>query len=78
MLVIGHVVHRMGVRAGQGFGLLKPKRMRCPECRRKGVTQWQASAAGLSRYCQYCRMAWGEAGWALARRDLLTPSADRT
>lgn len=60
----------MGVRRGQGYGIPKPKRMRCPEadCGKKGVSQWQPSPHGLSRSCQYCGMAWGEAGWNLAMK----------
>lgn len=56
----------MGVRAGQGYGVAKPKRLPCPECGKKGVTQWKATAHGRVRGCQYCQASWGEAGWALA------------
>jgi len=58
----------MGVRAGQGFGQSKPKRRLCPDCSKRGVTGWKASAAGLHRYCCYCQSSWGEAGWALANQ----------
>lgn len=56
----------MGVRAGQGFGAKKPKRQMCPCCGKRGVSQWKVTASGLMRYCQYCQMSWGEAGWELA------------
>lgn len=56
----------MGVRAGQGYGQTKPKRRRCPDCQKQGVTQWRATGAGLMRYCQYCQMSWGEASWKIA------------
>lgn len=56
----------MGVRAGQGFGAKKPKRQMCPCCEKRGVSQWKATASGRMRYCQYCQMSWGEAGWELA------------
>lgn len=56
----------MGIRAGQGFGAVKPKRKVCPQCGKRGVTDWQATPAGLARHCQYCQAAWGEAGWNLA------------
>ncbi|MDQ0022956.1 hypothetical protein J2X90_000742 [Variovorax paradoxus] len=48
----------------------KPKRARCLEadCGKKGVGEWKVSAFGLSRSCQFCGMAWGEAGWALATK----------
>lgn len=70
----------MGVRAGQGFGQNKPKRMPCPECSKRGVTGWAAGPTGISRYCQYCQASWGEAGWDLALRrqggpEPLTPDA---
>lgn len=57
----------MGVRAGQGYGVPKPKRVKCPECKKQGVTQWRATGVGLMRYCQYCQASWGEAGWKLAQ-----------
>lgn len=56
----------MGVRAGQGFGVPKSRRLRCPDCTRRGVTRWQATAAGLMRYCQLCQASWGFEGWRLA------------
>lgn len=59
----------MGVRSGQGYGASKPKRKKCPACGKHGVTEWQAGPTGLSRYCQYCQAAWGEAGWAQAKAD---------
>ena len=37
----------MGVRKGQGYGVPKPKRARCPECGKKGVKQWYVTAHGL-------------------------------
>lgn len=58
----------MGVRAGQGFGARKPKRLKCPECGKLGVTQWKASPSGPSRYCQFCQASWGEAGWHQAKK----------
>lgn len=64
----------MGVRAGQGYGVPKPKRLTCPECKKQGVTQWRATGAGLMRYCQFCQASWGEAGWkaVLGHADHLT------
>ena len=56
----------MGVRAGQGYGVPKPKRLTCPDCKKHGVTQWRATGAGLVRYCQFCQASWGEAGWDAA------------
>lgn len=56
----------MGVRAGQGYGVPKPKRLICPDCGKRGVTQWKATAFGLVRGCQYCQQSWGKAGWELA------------
>lgn len=56
----------MGVRAGQGFGVPKSRRLRCPSCTGRGVTRWQATAAGLMRYCQLCQAGWGFEGWRLA------------
>lgn len=64
----------MGIRAGQGYGVAKPKRAQCPDCGKHGVTGWKASPSGLYRHCQYCQQAWGEAGWALA---MGTPSEGR-
>lgn len=55
----------MGVRRGQGYGVPKPKRLRCPECGKKGVTQWKATAFGLMRGCQYCQASWMPASWTL-------------
>lgn len=55
----------MGVRAGQGFGQKKPKRLTCPDCKKLGVTQWKPTPVGLVRHCQYCQSSWGEAGWRL-------------
>lgn len=56
----------MGVRAGQGYGSRKPKRAVCPECHKKGVTQFQAIPGGQVRYCQYCQASWGVSGWHVA------------
>jgi hypothetical protein len=56
----------MGNRAGQGFNVPKPKRRQCPDCGKKGVTQWQVTPFGLTRHCQFCGQAWGESGWKLA------------
>ncbi len=48
----------MGVRAGQGYGAAKPKRMMCPRCGKQGLKLWRAvaGAAGASMFrdCQYC------------------------
>ena len=63
----------MGVRAGQGYGAAKPKRMMCPRCGKQGLKLWRAvaGAAGASvfRDCQYCNgsVAIGNAYRALAR-----------
>lgn len=57
----------MGNRAGQGFNVPKPKRAHCPECGKKGVTAWKVTPFGLSRHCQFCGQAWGEAGWNAAK-----------
>jgi hypothetical protein len=62
----------MGVRAGQGFGIKKPKRKLCPCCGKRGVSQWKATSSGLMRYCQYCQASWGEAGWELASVQLVS------
>ncbi|VVG70920.1 hypothetical protein PAP18089_01892 [Pandoraea apista] len=60
----------MGIRAGQGYGVPKPKRLRCPGCGRKGVSQWKlAPANGWFRECQYCGMSWGEASWKIAKGE---------
>jgi hypothetical protein len=59
-------INIMGVRAGQGYGVAKPKRRACPECSKHGVTQWRPTGAGLERHCQFCQASWGEAGWKLA------------
>ena len=53
----------MGVRAGQGFGSSKPKRMRCPQCKKKGVTSGKPIPSDILRYCQYCQASWGDAAW---------------
>lgn len=66
----------MGVRAGQGYGATKPKRLECPACGKKGVTQWKATAHGLVRGCQYCQASWGEAGWELAMKLNAMPTQD--
>lgn len=72
----------MGVRSGQGFGAAKPKRQLCPECGKRGVTGWVASADGLCRHCQFCQASWGEAGWKLAKelsaQAPAAPKAPRT
>ncbi len=60
----------MGIRKGQGYGVAKPKRARCPEvdCGKKGVTQWEALPTGvLARHCQYCGQSWTQAAWAIER-----------
>lgn len=46
----------MGVRKGQGYGSVKPKRATCPECGKKGVKGWRAlgTTGKLIRECQYC------------------------
>ena len=56
----------MGIRKGQGYGVPKPKRARCPECGKKGVKQWYVTAQGLYRDCQYCQHTWGELSWKIA------------
>lgn len=58
----------MGTRAGQGYGHAKPKRLTCPQCGKKGVKQWYASAGSLYRDCQYCLHTWGELSWQIARQ----------
>lgn len=65
----------MGVRAGQGFGAAKPKRLRCPSCGKRGVTQWRVTPSGCVRHCQFCHASWGEDGWrqALAAADHAAP-----
>ena len=57
----------MGVRAGQDYAESKPKRLLCPSCSKRGVTQWRPTDVGLMRYCQYCQATWGEAAWRFAR-----------
>lgn len=60
----------MGVHAGRGFGVPKPKRLRCPDCGKKGVTQLKlAPNAVWFRDCQYCGASWTEASWAIAKKD---------
>lgn len=59
----------MGNRAGQGYGVPKPKRARCPECSKKGVTEWKVTPFGLVRHCQFCGQAWGEESWKLAKAE---------
>ncbi len=56
----------MGVRAGQGYGVAKPKRAHCPECGKKGVKQWYVTPCGIFRDCQYCQHTWGELSWKIA------------
>lgn len=56
----------MGVRKGQGYGVPKPKRAPCPECGKKGVSQWHITPSGAYRECQYCRRVWGVPAWNLA------------
>ena len=72
----------MGVRKGQGYGVPKPKRARCPECGKKGVKQWYVTAHGLYRDCQYCQHTWGELSWKIATstrdKNVGTPSAAAT
>lgn len=58
----------MGIRAGQGYGQPKPKRRLCPECGKRGVTQWQATEFGLVRHCQYCQASWSQVGWDSAKK----------
>jgi hypothetical protein len=62
----------MGMRAGQGFGRQKPKRLRCPDCAKKGVTQPKlcvgAVTASWVRDCQYCGGSWTELGWEVAKK----------
>jgi ribosomal protein L37AE/L43A len=57
----------MGVRAGQGYGVPKLKRLRCPDCGKKGVTQWKVTPFGLIRDCQYCGGSWTELSWKIAK-----------
>lgn len=59
----------MGSRAGQGYGRQKPKRAHCPECGKKGVTQWKVTPFGEVRGCQFCGGSWTRASWAIARPD---------
>lgn len=58
----------MGTRAGQGYGVRKPQRLKCPTCGKQGVTQWKAGPVGLFRYCQFCQASWGESGWSLTQK----------
>ena len=59
----------MGVRKGQGYGVPKPKRRKCPEvdCGKKGVGEWKVSPHGIYRSCQYCGMSWGESSWSATK-----------
>lgn len=70
----------MGVRAGQGFGHPKPKRLRCPECGKKGVTQPKLCVGALSaiwvRGCQYCGASWTELEWAAAKQTAQPATTD--
>jgi hypothetical protein len=67
----------MGNRAGQGYGVQKPKRDRCPDCSKKGVTLPTLSLRGWFRQCQYCcsRWDWKENGapseWKTALKQML-------
>ncbi|PKO57736.1 MAG: hypothetical protein CVU24_18415 [Betaproteobacteria bacterium HGW-Betaproteobacteria-18] len=65
----------MGVRRGQGYGVAKPKRARCPECGKKGVKQWYVTSRGIFRDCQYCQHTWGELSWAIAIASRIKPQA---
>ena len=46
----------MGIRKGQGYGSVKPKRAKCPQCEKQGVKGWRVlgSTGMLIRECQYC------------------------
>ena len=70
----------MGIRKGQGYGVPKPKRARCPECGKKGVKQWYVTAHGLYRDCQYCQHTWGELSWKIAtsNRDPIVTQQTKT
>jgi DnaJ-class molecular chaperone len=57
----------MGVRAGQGFGSRKPKRRLCPQCGKRGMTQWRATAYGMLRWCQYCQHSEGQGVYEASR-----------
>jgi len=63
------MVRHLGKRPSVTRGRKLPKRGVCPECGKKGVTQWKVTAHGDLRECQFCRASWGRAGWgaALAR-----------
>jgi|ThiBiot_500_plan_1041544.scaffolds.fasta_scaffold00436_7 hypothetical protein len=74
----------MGVRAGQGFGVPKPKRGLCPGCARRGLTQWRATAYGMLRWCQYCQHSEGQgvfdmvtAGRWPGARPVTTPTKEK-
>lgn len=68
----------MGVRAGQGFGSRRPKRGLCPQCGKRGMTQWRATPYGMLRWCQYCQHSEGQgvflsAGHSIQRRSIPEP-----
>lgn len=58
----------MGVRAGQGYGQRKPRRGVCPQCAKRGMTTWRATACGMLRWCQYCQHSEGQGLFELALR----------
>jgi len=62
----------MGTRAGQGFGHPKPKRLRCPDCGKKGVTQPKLCVGTVTvawvRSCQYCGGSWTDLAWEIAKK----------
>lgn len=55
----------MGVRAGQGYGVSKPKRLICPKCGKKGVGQWKVVPGNQVRSCQYCVATWTTLTWQI-------------
>lgn len=59
----------MGIRAGQGYGVPKPKRRVCPECGKKGVGLPHLAFGTWVRGCQYCGMTWSDAAWKIAREQ---------
>lgn len=68
----------MGNRAGQGYGVPKPKRARCPDCGKKGVTQWKVTPYGEVRGCQFCGGSWTPASWSIARAPGVSRLDDQT
>ena len=65
-----------GKRPSVTFGRKLPKRVVCPECGKKGVTQWKVTMYGDVCDCQYCCASWTRAGWARASKTKVDPGIE--